>query len=117
LVATPTGGQAVARGLLPVGHARVDLTRPAGALAPPTAPTPLRQPPAPPPHTAALTPPPHPARHLAEAAVARWTALGLALTSADLVGTMRGAVHLSAEYAKERRQYGQPIGSFPAVPA
>lgn len=45
----------------------------------------------------------------------RWTALGLALTSADLVGTMRGAVDLAVEYAKERRQYGTPVGSFQAV--
>jgi len=46
---------------------------------------------------------------------ARWTALGLALTAADLVGTMRGAVQLAVDYAKERRQYGAPIGSFQAV--
>ena len=47
--------------------------------------------------------------------VTRWTALGLALTCADLVGAMRGAVDLTTEYAKERRQYGAPIGSFQAV--
>jgi len=47
--------------------------------------------------------------------VAAWTALGLATTCADLVGTMRGAVQLATDYAKERRQYGQPIGSFQAV--
>lgn len=45
----------------------------------------------------------------------RWTALGLALTCADLVGTMRGAVGLARAYAVERRQYGAPIGSFQAV--
>jgi alkylation response protein AidB-like acyl-CoA dehydrogenase len=45
----------------------------------------------------------------------RVTALGLALTSADLVGTMRGAVRLATDYARERRQYGAPIGSFQAV--
>ena len=45
----------------------------------------------------------------------RWTALALALTAAELVGTMRGAVRLATDYAKERRQYGQPIGSFQAV--
>jgi hypothetical protein len=99
LVATPTGGHAAARVLLPEGDARVDLTRPAAALAP----------------TTALNPLPDAARTLDEDAVARWTALGLALTSADLVGTMRGAVRLASEYAKERRQYGRPIGSFQAV--
>jgi alkylation response protein AidB-like acyl-CoA dehydrogenase len=45
----------------------------------------------------------------------RWTALGLALTCADLVGTMRGAVELARSYACERRQYGAAIGSFQAV--
>jgi alkylation response protein AidB-like acyl-CoA dehydrogenase len=43
------------------------------------------------------------------------TALGLALTCAELVGTMRGAVELATGYAKDRRQYGAPIGSFQAV--
>jgi hypothetical protein len=45
----------------------------------------------------------------------RWTALGLALTCADLAGVMRGAVDLACAYAKERRQYGAAIGSFQAV--
>ncbi len=45
----------------------------------------------------------------------RWTALGLALTSADLVGTMRGATTLACDYARERRQYGAAIGSFQVV--
>ena len=45
----------------------------------------------------------------------RWTALGLALTSADLVGTMTGAVRLSVDYAAERQQYGVAVGSFQAV--
>jgi len=52
---------------------------------------------------------------LSDDALARWTALGLALTCADLVGAMRGAVELSTAYAKERQQYGAPIGSFQAV--
>ena len=43
------------------------------------------------------------------------TALGLALTAADLVGTMRGAVTLATDYAKDRRQYGNAIGTFQAV--
>jgi alkylation response protein AidB-like acyl-CoA dehydrogenase len=47
--------------------------------------------------------------------LSRWTALGLALTCADLVGTMRGAVDLTVDYATSRQQYGRPIGSFQAV--
>ena len=47
--------------------------------------------------------------------VARWKALALALTCADLVGVMRGALDLTNEYAKSRRQYGAAIGSFQAV--
>jgi len=54
-------------------------------------------------------------RVLTDDDVTAWTALGLALTTAELVGTMRGAVDLGCEYAKERRQYGSPIGSFQAV--
>jgi alkylation response protein AidB-like acyl-CoA dehydrogenase len=46
---------------------------------------------------------------------ARWKALALALTSADLVGVMRGALDVTNEYAKSRRQYGEAIGSFQAV--
>jgi alkylation response protein AidB-like acyl-CoA dehydrogenase len=45
----------------------------------------------------------------------RWAALGLALTCADLVGTMTGAVRLATVYAAERKQYGQPVGAFQAV--
>jgi alkylation response protein AidB-like acyl-CoA dehydrogenase len=45
----------------------------------------------------------------------RWTALGLAVTTADLVGTMRGAIDLSVGYAKQREQFGRTIGSFQAV--
>ena len=54
-------------------------------------------------------------RSLSDDDITRWTALGLALTSADLVGVMRGSVQLSCDYATERRQYGAPIGSFQAV--
>jgi hypothetical protein len=45
----------------------------------------------------------------------RWQSLGLAAACADLVGTMRGALTLATEYAKERKQYGAAIGSFQAV--
>jgi len=47
--------------------------------------------------------------------LAAWTALGLALTSADLVGLMRGVLDLTVAYAAERRQFGVPVGSFQAV--
>ena len=45
----------------------------------------------------------------------QWTALGLAITSADLVGVMRGVLDVTVAYAAERRQYGVPVGSFQAV--
>jgi hypothetical protein len=41
--------------------------------------------------------------------------VGLALTSADLVGAMQGATDLAVAYARDRKQYGQPIGAFQAV--
>jgi alkylation response protein AidB-like acyl-CoA dehydrogenase len=44
-----------------------------------------------------------------------WHALGLALTSADLVGLMRGVLDVAVAYASERRQFGVPVGSFQAV--
>ena len=47
--------------------------------------------------------------------LARWQSLGLASACADLVGTMRGALTLATDYARERRQYGAAIGSFQAV--
>ena len=48
-------------------------------------------------------------------AARRWLALALAATSADLVGTARGAQTLAVEYAKIREQYGNTIGSYQAV--
>jgi len=45
----------------------------------------------------------------------RVTALGLAVTCADLVGTMQGGLDLATDYAKDRHQYGAAIGSFQAV--
>jgi Acyl-CoA dehydrogenase, C-terminal domain len=48
-------------------------------------------------------------------AAQRWLALALAATSADLVGTARGAHTLACEYAKIREQYGKSIGSYQAV--
>jgi alkylation response protein AidB-like acyl-CoA dehydrogenase len=54
-------------------------------------------------------------RRLDEGDVARWHSLGLAVASADLVGTMRGALTLTCNYAGSRKQYGAAIGSFQAV--
>jgi alkylation response protein AidB-like acyl-CoA dehydrogenase len=54
-------------------------------------------------------------RMLIDDDLARWTALGLALTTADLVGAMRGVLDVTVAYASERRQFGVPVGSFQAV--
>jgi alkylation response protein AidB-like acyl-CoA dehydrogenase len=54
-------------------------------------------------------------RVLTRADLDSWATLGLALTSADLIGIMRGVLDLTVAYAKERRQYGVPIGTFQAV--
>ncbi len=47
--------------------------------------------------------------------LARWTALGLSAACSDLVGTMRGALDLACDYARDRRQFGVAVGSFQAV--
>ena len=47
--------------------------------------------------------------------LARWSALALAVTSADLVGVMDGAIRLGCEYAGTRQQFGVAVGSFQAV--
>jgi alkylation response protein AidB-like acyl-CoA dehydrogenase len=78
---------------------QVDLTRPVASVRPPGTVTPLGG------STRPLTP----------EDVAAWQGLGLALTSADLVGVMRGALGLATEYARARKQYGAAIGSFQAV--
>jgi alkylation response protein AidB-like acyl-CoA dehydrogenase len=46
---------------------------------------------------------------------ARWEALALALLSADLVGAMHGALHAAVAHARDRVQFGRPVGSFQAV--
>jgi alkylation response protein AidB-like acyl-CoA dehydrogenase len=102
LVLVPTaGGHTVAKVLLPsladASH-QVDLTRP-GITAEPQAPVAV----------------PGADRVLGPADMQSWTALGLALTCADLVGTMAGAIGLACDYARSRRQYGVAIGSFQAV--
>jgi len=62
-----------------------------------------------------LLPVPNQSRLLTSADLDSWATLGLTLTSADLVGLMRGVLGLTVSYARERRQYGVPIGSFQAV--
>ncbi len=52
---------------------------------------------------------------IGEAALARSRALALTITVADLLGTMEGVLRTTTDYAKERQQYGVPIGSFQAV--
>jgi Acyl-CoA dehydrogenase, C-terminal domain len=94
------GGHTLAQVALPDDGGRVDLTR---ATVPLDAGLHL------------VVPVPDQAARISDEGETRWTALGLALTAADLVGTMRGAVQLAADYAKERRQYGKAIGSFQAV--
>jgi alkylation response protein AidB-like acyl-CoA dehydrogenase len=54
-------------------------------------------------------------RLLTDQDLARWTALGLAVTSADLVGVMDGAIRLGCEYVGTRHQFGVAVGSFQAV--
>jgi alkylation response protein AidB-like acyl-CoA dehydrogenase len=99
-VLAPEGdGYRLAQLRLPGARAGADLTR---VLRPLPEGTPLH-------------PVPGQTRLLARADLDAWVALGLALTSADLVGIMRGVLDLTIAYAQERRQYGVPIGSFQAV--
>jgi hypothetical protein len=52
---------------------------------------------------------------LSDEDAARWYALALTATTADLVGAARGTLALATEYAKVREQYGATIGSYQAV--
>ncbi|SOX56045.1 acyl-CoA dehydrogenase [Mycobacterium ahvazicum] len=52
---------------------------------------------------------------LADDAAARWYALALVTTTADLVGIARGAHAVACDYAKIREQYGKQIGSYQAI--
>ena len=99
LLVPEVGGHRLGLVALDEGGGGADLTRPTVVLGP----------------AAAVVPVADQTRVLPDEAEVRVTALGLALTSADLVGVMRGAVTLATGYAKERRQYGAPIGSFQAV--
>ena len=65
--------------------------------------------------SAEVTGPLEPAGEVSAAQAGRWRALALVLTTADLLGAARGAHALACDYAKVRRQYGHPIGSYQAV--
>jgi hypothetical protein len=56
-----------------------------------------------------------PIAELGREVAARRRALTLVATSADLVGTARGAHTLAVDYARLREQYGRPIGAYQAV--
>ncbi len=45
----------------------------------------------------------------------RWQAYALVVVASELAGAARSFVGQSADYARERHQYGRPIGSFQAV--
>ena len=92
-------GYRLARVELGPTRSGLDLTRPSVVVPP----------------LSALAPVEDPHRLLTADDISRWTALALALTSADLTGVMGGAVQLACEYAKARTQYGAAIGSFQAV--
>lgn len=55
------------------------------------------------------------ARPLAEDAYARWCDLAYSATAAEMVGTARRIFDMALEYAKERKQFDVPIGSFQAI--
>jgi alkylation response protein AidB-like acyl-CoA dehydrogenase len=54
-------------------------------------------------------------RPLSKAEGARLDAFALAMLTADLLGTMEAAHGAAVDYAKTRRQFGVPIGSFEAI--
>ena len=99
LLVPTTAGHALAQVSLDQEEQGVDLTRPVAVVKPGTPVVLL----------------PEVVRPVTPADLKAWTALGLALSCADLVGTMRGAVQLACEYAATRRQYGVAIGSFQAI--
>jgi hypothetical protein len=65
--------------------------------------------------TAPLAGPLEPAGEISAAHAARWQALAIAVTTAEMAGAARGAHALAVEYAKVRAQYGQAIGSYQAI--
>jgi alkylation response protein AidB-like acyl-CoA dehydrogenase len=111
-VAIDAGGAATALAVRDVGGG-YELC--AVALAPADDPVDLTRPSAVPAAGAAAESVADQQRRIDDGDLDRWAALALATTCADLVGTMRGAVELSCEYAGSRQQYGAAIGSFQAV--
>jgi hypothetical protein len=65
--------------------------------------------------TAPLPGPLEPAGEISAAHAARWQALAIVVTTAEMVGAARGAHALAVEYSKVRAQYGQAIGSYQAI--
>jgi len=56
-----------------------------------------------------------PAGTLSAVDAARWQALAIVVTTAELVGAARGAHALAVQYSKVRAQYGKTIGSYQAI--
>ena len=100
LLLVPAGaGHRLAQVPLSAAELRTDLTRPVAG----------------PRSSTAIVPDASTGRSLTADDLRTWLALGLAVTCADLVGTMRGAIELAVEYARSRQQFGRSIGSFQAV--
>ncbi|MGD0311347.1 MAG: acyl-CoA dehydrogenase [Acidimicrobiales bacterium] len=99
LLVEEAGRLELAQVVLRSASSGVDLTRPSSAVGPTVVATPV--------HGAT--------RPISDEALVRWTALGLSVACADLVGTMEGAVALGTAYAAARHQFGVAIGSFQAV--
>jgi hypothetical protein len=55
------------------------------------------------------------AGEISAAHAARWQALAIVVTTAEMVGAARGAHALALDYSKVRAQYGQVIGSYQAI--
>ena len=65
--------------------------------------------------SAELVGPQEPVGRISAEQAARWRALALVVTAADLLGAARGTHALACDYAKVRAQYGRLIGSYQAV--
>lgn len=48
-------------------------------------------------------------------ALRQWTAIAWTMLAAEMVGIMAGALGMAVAYAKDRHQFGKPIGAFQAV--